>query len=51
MVSNGSLYTNVMEKLRFEPSIDESHITVAIKGDGVVVLGGKVKSFTEKLLA
>jgi osmotically-inducible protein OsmY len=51
MVANGGLYTNVMEKLRFEPNIDESRITVAIKGDGIVVLGGKVKSYSEKRLA
>ena len=51
MVANGSLYTNVMEKLKFEPSIDESRITVAIKGDGIVVLGGKVASYSEKYLA
>ena len=51
MVANGSLYTNVMEKLRFEPNINESNITIAIKGDGIVVLDGKVKSYTEKRLA
>lgn len=51
MVSNGGLYTSVMEKLRFEPNIDESRITVSIKDNGIVVLGGKVKSYTEKRLA
>jgi osmotically-inducible protein OsmY len=51
MVANGSLYTHVMEKLRFEPNIDEANITVAIKGDGIVVLGGKVKTYIEKRLA
>ena len=51
MVASGSLYTNVMEKLRFEPSIDESRITVATKGDDIVVLGGKVGSYSEKRLA
>ena len=51
MVANGSLYTNVMEKLRFDPSIDESNITVAIKGDNIVVIGGKVKTYLEKKLA
>ena len=50
MVANGGLYTNVMEQLRFEPNIDESNITVSIKDNGVVVLGGKVKSYTEKYL-
>lgn len=51
MLSNSSLYTNVMEKLRFEPSINDSRITVAIKSGCIVVLGGKVGSYSEKLLA
>jgi osmotically-inducible protein OsmY len=51
MIANGSLYTNVMEKLRFDPSIDESDITVGVKGDNIVVLGGKVKTYLEKRFA
>ena len=51
MVANGKLYTYVMEKLRFEPNIDESRITIAIKGDDIVILGGKVVSYSEKRLA
>jgi osmotically-inducible protein OsmY len=51
MVANGSLYTNVMEKLRFDPAIDESNITIAIKGDNIVVLGGKVRTYLEKRFA
>lgn len=51
MVSNGGLYTNIMEQLRFEPNINESNITVSVKDNGVVVSGGKVKSYTEKYLA
>ena len=51
MLANGGLYTNVMEQLRFEPNIDESNITVSVKDNGIVVLGGKVKSYTEKYLA
>jgi osmotically-inducible protein OsmY len=51
MVSDGNLYTQVMEKLHYEPNIDEKNITVSIKDEGVVVLGGKVRSFTEKYLA
>ncbi len=51
MVSNGALYTQVMEKLKFEPNIDESNITVSIKDDGIVVLGGCVQSYSEKYLA
>ena len=49
--SDNNLYTKVMEKLKFEPSIDESNITIAIKNEGVIVLGGKVESYTEKRLA
>jgi osmotically-inducible protein OsmY len=51
MVSNGGLYSMVMEKLKSEPSIDETNITVAIANDGIVLLGGKVKSYTEKRVA
>lgn len=51
MVTNGELYTNVMDKLRFEPGLDESNITVAIKDNGIVVLGGKVRSYAEKYTA
>ncbi len=51
MVIAGELYTNVMGKLHFEPSLDESNITVAIKDNGIVVLGGKVRSYSEKYIA
>lgn len=51
MVANDSLYKDIIEKLRFEPSIDASRVTIMIKGDSIVVLGGKVKSYTEKCLA
>jgi osmotically-inducible protein OsmY len=51
MVNNGELYTQVMEKLKFEPNIDESNITVSIKEDGIVVLGGCVETYSEKYLA
>lgn len=52
MVSNGKLYTTVMEKLNFEPRLDDSNIAISIKGNhDIVVLDGKVKSFSEKLIA
>ncbi|OEY86437.1 hypothetical protein BIY23_03920 [Wolbachia pipientis] len=51
MVTSGELYTNVMDKLQFEPGIDESNITVAIKDNGIVILGGKVRSYAEKYTA
>ena len=51
MVANDDLYTNVMDQLHFEPNIDEANITISIKDKGIVVLGGKVKSYSEKYLA
>ncbi len=51
MVANGGLYTNVMEKLRFEPALDESNITISVKDGGIIVLGGKVSSYAEKQIA
>ena len=55
MVSNSKLYAKVMAKLRFEPGLDQSDITVAIKNkngiDNIVVLGGKVETYAEKQIA
>jgi len=51
MTTNGKLYSDVMDKLHFEPNIDDTNITISIKDNGVVVLGGFVKSYTEKRLA
>ena len=52
MTNNGKMYTNVMEQLNFEPMLDASNITVSIHGDhDIVILGGAVKSFSEKLAA
>lgn len=51
MVANDDLYTNVMDQLHFEPNIDEANITISIKDKDIVVLGGKVKSYSEKYLA
>jgi len=44
-------YINVIEKLKFEPKLDASAITVSIEGDYVVVLGGTVKTHAEKTIA
>ena len=51
MITDDVLYTQIMEKLKFEPGIEESNITVSIKEDGIIILGGKVHSYTEKRLA
>ena len=37
------------KKSRFKPNIEESNITVAIKGDVIAVLGEKVKSYTKNV--
>jgi osmotically-inducible protein OsmY len=49
--SSGNLYTQVVEQLKFEPGVNEANITVAIRDNGIVVLGGKVGSYSEKRLA
>ena len=49
MVANGKLYTTVMEKLNFEPRLDAFNITISIKAPDIVVLGGSVKSYIEKI--
>jgi osmotically-inducible protein OsmY len=41
-----------MEKLKFEPILDASNITLSIQGNhDIVVLAGTVKSYAEKLIA
>jgi osmotically-inducible protein OsmY len=52
MTDNGTMYTKVMEKLNFEPSLDATNITISIQGNNdIVILGGTVESFYEKLSA
>jgi len=51
MVVDNKLYGWVVEKLNFEPGLDETNITVSIKDEGIVVLGGYVRSYVEKRLA
>eukprot|EP00919_Chromeraceae_sp_WS-2016_P009230 GHVR01021754.1.p2 GENE.GHVR01021754.1~~GHVR01021754.1.p2 ORF type:complete len:223 (+),score=40.66 GHVR01021754.1:1477-2145(+) len=55
MVSKGKLYTDVMEKLNFEPGLDSSNIAVSIINDNnvdnIVMLGGKMQSYAEKHIA
>jgi len=49
---NSRMYNTVMEKLNFEPRLDASNITISIQGDDdIVLLGGSVASFSEKLIA
>ncbi len=50
MKTNAQLYEDIMEKLKFEPSVNASDITIAVNGE-VVTLGGKVSSLFEKYVA
>lgn len=50
MKNNTKLYEDIMEKLEFDPAIGNSDITIAVK-NGVITLGGKVKTYFEKELA
>lgn len=44
------IYADVMEKLSFDPAIDNTHIAVAVN-DGIAKLEGKVKSYFDKWAA
>ena len=49
---NTKLYTSVIEKLKFEPRLDSSEITISIEGNAdIVTLGGTVKTHAEKTIA
>lgn len=50
MKNDTKLYEDIMEALDFDPTIDNTNITIAVSG-GVVTLGGKVKTYLEKELA
>ncbi|AZL15915.1 BON domain-containing protein [Rickettsiales endosymbiont of Stachyamoeba lipophora] len=45
------LHTKIMDKLKVEPNLDESGITIFIKNNGAVIFKGKVKSYPEKYIA
>ncbi|MDB5322479.1 MAG: Transport-associated protein [Phycisphaerales bacterium] len=49
-ISDTVLQREVLDELRWEPSVNEAHIGVAVK-DGVVTLTGSVDSFAEKWAA
>lgn len=50
MKTDSQLQLDIMEELKWEPSLDHEAIGVSIK-DGVVTLSGIVSSYSEKLLA
>jgi osmotically-inducible protein OsmY len=47
MKTDSQLYTDIMEKLEFEPAIDSTNITISVH-EGVVTIGGSVESYAEK---
>jgi osmotically-inducible protein OsmY len=49
-MSDSELQSEVMNELKWEPSVDPAHIGVAVK-DGVVSLSGYVSSYAEKYAA
>ncbi len=50
MKSDMQLQKDVMDELRWEPTVSEKEIAVAVK-DGVVTLGGYVQSYAQKRAA
>lgn len=50
MKSDQRLLRNVLEELRYEPSLDEREIGVNVS-NGLVALTGRVKSYAEKMAA
>lgn len=50
MKTDAQLQHDVMEELRWEPSVDETDIAVAAR-DGVITLAGCVRSYAEKFAA
>jgi osmotically-inducible protein OsmY len=49
IMSDRSLRQDILEELEFEPSIDATHIGVAV-ADGVVTLTGYVESYAQKTM-
>jgi osmotically-inducible protein OsmY len=49
-MTDKELQRDVMEELRWEPSVDATHIGVSVK-DGIVILSGHVPSLADKYLA
>jgi len=50
MKNDSQIQKDVMDELEWEPSIDHTHIGVAV-ADGVVTLTGEVRNFVEKTTA
>src|SRR5437588_8726399 len=50
MKTDSELQRDIMDELKWEPSVDAAHIGVSVK-DGVVTLSGHVSSYAEKFAA
>src|SRR5437588_4120323 len=50
MKTDSELQRDIMDELKWEPSVDAAHIGVSVK-DGVVTLTGHVSSYAEKFAA
>ena len=50
MKTDSELQRDVLDELKWEPSVDAAHIGVSVK-DGVVTLSGHVSSYAEKFAA
>ena len=50
MKTDSELQRDVLDELKWEPSVDAAHIGVSAK-DGVVTLSGHVSSYAEKFAA
>ena len=50
MMTDSELQRDVLDELRWEPSVDAAHIGVSVK-DGVVTLSGHVPSYAERYAA
>ena len=50
MLTDAQLQRDVLDELKWEPSVDAAHIGVSVK-DGIVTLSGHVSSYGEKYAA
>jgi len=51
MNKKAKLYKTIVEKFEFEPSLNATNIAISVKDNGIVILGGEVGSYAEKMVA
>ena len=51
MTQHEALHSTIVEKLKFTPGLDASNIAISVNENGVIVIAGKVKSYSEKFIA